>query len=537
MTVPHLDAAALRALGDALPEDVVNTDAATCDRYARSTQPAGTRPAAVLYPVTTAHVQAIVRTANHCGLTLYPVSRGRNWGYGDACAPVEGAVVLDLSRMNRVVEVNTRLGYVVIEPGVSQQQLYDTVRRQAPGYWIDATGAGPEGSVVGNALERGFGHTPYGDHVRTTCGMEVVLPDGRVVHTGFGHYAGAKTVHVYPYGVGPSLDGLFMQSNFGIVTKAGVWLQPAPKGFAFFYLKVDNDALLEPLIERLRGLRMDGVLNSAVHTGNDLRIISSQQRYPWAETGGATPLPLPVREKLRARWGVGAWNVSGSLTGTPGQVRAARCALKQALRGLGQLVFVNDSRLAWGGRAASALARFGLGARLRRQLDALRPNYGLLKGAPTSAPLDALAWRLREAPPSMEDPLALPCGLLWISPVVPAAGEDARNVLSIVAPRFEQHRFDVLATFTFINERAMIGIFNISFDKTSPGEPEAAARCYDEVMDALIDAGYPPYREAIQGMSRLWQPGDVFWEVVRDMKRALDPRGILAPGRYTPPPS
>lgn len=535
MTVPQLETAAMRALREMLPEDAARADAATCDRYARSTQPAGTRPAAVLYPTTTEQVQAIVRAANQHGFTLYPVSRGRNWGYGDACAPADGAVIVDLSRMSRVVEINARLGYAVIEPGVTQQQLHETVQREAPGYWMDATGAGPEASILGNALERGFGHTPYGDHVRTTCGMEVVLPDGRLLQTGFGHYRAAKTVYVYPYGVGPSLDGLFMQSNLGIVTKIGVWLQPAPKEFVFFYLKVDDDALLEPLIERLRGLRMDGVLNSAVHVGNDLRIISSQQRYPWAETGGATPLPPAMRAQLRDRWGVGAWNVSGSLTGTPGQVKAGRRILKQSLCGLGRLVFVDDARLALGERVVSALARVGLGARLRRQLEALRPNYGLLKGIPTSAPLDALAWRLRGAPPSMDDPLALPCGLLWISPVVLATGEDARAVLGIVAPYFEQSGFEVLATFTFINERAMIGIFNISFDKTAPGEPEAAARCYDVVMDALIDAGYPPYREAIQGMPCLWRPGDTFWEVVQDVKRALDPRGVLAPGHYTPP--
>ena len=143
-------------------------------------------------------------------------------------------MVVDLSRMNRILECNAELGYVVVEPGVSQQQLYDHVRQAAPGYWVDCTGAGPDASIVGNAVERGFGHTPYGDHVRTSCGMEVVLANGEVLRTGFGHYAGARTAQVYPYGVGPVLDGLFTQSNFGIVTRLGVWLYPKPEAFRFF---------------------------------------------------------------------------------------------------------------------------------------------------------------------------------------------------------------------------------------------------------------------------------------------------------------
>ncbi|HNR29431.1 MAG TPA: FAD-binding oxidoreductase [Candidatus Hydrogenedentes bacterium] len=533
MSTPDIEAF-LRAMREVLPDDAVCADATARDRYARTTQPAGTRPAAVLFPATTEEVAAIVRLANDHRVALYPISRGRNLGYGDACAPTEGAVILDLGRMNRILELDTRLGYVVIEPGVTQQQLFDHLRRHAPDYWMDATGAGPDASIVGNALERGFGHTPYGDHVRTTCGIEVVLPNGRAVLTGFGHHANARTVHVYPYGVGPAVDGLFMQSNLGIVTKLGLWLQPAPRAFTFFYVKVDRDAALEPVIDRLRALRMDGVLNSAVHVGNDLRIVSSQQQYPWEAADGRTPLPDPVRAALRARWGVGAWNVSGSLTGTRDQVRGARRMLKRAMRGLGRVVFVDDARLALGNWVAGALGRFGLGARLRRQLEALRPNYGLLKGIPTDFPLQALAWRLRKAPAQWDDPLAAACGLLWISPVVPATGEDARAVLDIVAPRFHEAGFDLLATFTFINERAMIGIFNISFDKTLSEECAAAARCYHAVMDALLDAGYPPYRVAVHGMARLWRDDDTFQDLLRDLKRALDPAGILAPGRYIP---
>ena len=101
-----------RALGAAN----VATDAATLNRYARTTLEQGTRPFCVLYPHSTDDVRAVVRIAAEQGIVVYPISRGRNWGYGDACAPAPGAAIVDLSRMDGILEVNTELGYAVIEP-------------------------------------------------------------------------------------------------------------------------------------------------------------------------------------------------------------------------------------------------------------------------------------------------------------------------------------------------------------------------------------------------------------------------------------
>ncbi|NJL24240.1 MAG: FAD-dependent oxidoreductase [Calothrix sp. SM1_5_4] len=86
---------------------------------------------------------ALVRIAARYGLPLHPVSRGRNWGYGDACAPTDHQVIVDLSRMNRILEFDAELGYARIEAGVSQGDLYNyLVERDLP-YWMDATAAGP----------------------------------------------------------------------------------------------------------------------------------------------------------------------------------------------------------------------------------------------------------------------------------------------------------------------------------------------------------------------------------------------------------
>lgn len=528
---------AIAAWHQTLGEAKVDTSAEAIARFARTMQPQGTTPDCVLYPESSEDVQAIARIAQEHAHVIYPISGGKNWGYGDACAPVNQAAIVDLGRMNRIFEINRELGYAVIEPGVTQGQLFDAVREQAPEYWVDVTGAGPDASIIGNMCERGFGHTAYADHVRTTCGMSVVLPDGRLLETGFGHFPGAKTAHVYPYGVGPILDGLFMQSNLGIVVRIAVWLCPKPEAFSFFLVRIPEETQLAEAVDRLRPLRMQGILNSAVHIGNDLRVFTSMDRYPWDRAKGETPLPEALRRTLRAETRLGAWNITGSISGTPPQVREARRRLKRAFGDMGKVVFVNDRKLALGKRVAGWLGRFGLGKTLRKHLDALDPNYGLLKGIPTDMPLQSLGWRLREGwEGRIDDPLNTPAGLIWLAPVLPLRGEDAQRIVDIVAPIFRQYGFDLPMTFTLLNERAMVAVMNVSFDKSLAEDCARAKACYTEASDAVMAAGYIPYRSGPSGMARLVKPGDVFWEAAAQIKSALDPNHVLARGRYIPMP-
>jgi len=149
---PDLDTA-FKEWTSLLGPERARRDQETIERYSRCTLPEGTTPAGVLYPSTTVEIQAIVTIARQAGVSLYPISRGKNWGYGDACAVTHGQVVLDLSGMNRIREVNQDLAYAVIEPGVTQKQLFDHLQEQGIPLWFDCTGSGPEASIVGNTLE------------------------------------------------------------------------------------------------------------------------------------------------------------------------------------------------------------------------------------------------------------------------------------------------------------------------------------------------------------------------------------------------
>lgn len=496
---------------------------------------------AVARPGSTQEVAALARLATVYGVALYPVSTGKNWGYGDACPVSGGQVLLDLSRMNRIVKVDTELAYAVIEPGVTQQQLSDYLREQQTGLWCDCTGAGPDTSFVGNILERGFGHSPYGNRLQHVAGMRVVLAGGEILDTGFGHYPQARTAHLFPYGVGPFLDGLFTQSNFGIVTRLGIWLMPQARCVNHFLCGVPRHADVALLVDALRPLRLDGTLRSIVHIGNDLRVISGGRTFPRAMAGKASSLPEDVRARLRDEAGVGAWTASGALYGSPEQVAAARKALRRALAPLGaKPVFITPGALKTA-RLLSRLLGFSPAGQVLRARAALGESLlAMNRGEPNGRFLAGAYWRRRGGvPPDFPqgaNPARDNCGMLWVSPVLPMRGADMLAVHALAEPVFREHGFDLFATFSMINERSLGGVLTIAYDKEDPDEVARAHACYREVFARCMNAGYIPYRVSNHSMGELDPEGDVYWKTVARIKAALDPLGTIAPGRYEPTP-
>lgn len=501
-------------------------------RYSQSTIPAERQVAAVLLPATVEDVQAIVKIARTYNIPLYTISRGKNWGYGSACPVQDNNVVVDLRRMNRIIEVNTELAYAVVEPGVTQGQFYKYLQNNCIPLWMDTTGAPPDSSLIGNTLERGFGHSPYGDHFLSACGMEVVLADGRILRTGFGHYEQAKAWNVFKWGLGPYLDGLFTQSNYGIVTKMGIWLMPKPHDFVAFFFQTDLEKNLKPLIDVLRPLRLGGIIESSLHIGNDVRVLSHMQQYPWEATGYKTPLPESVKKDLKRRWNLQAWHCSGALYGTRPQNAESKKLIKKALRGVARVHFITDRRL-WIISKLKDLLKMATKVDMTPMVSMLNAVYGLMKGIPTGMFIAGSYWRMKE--PVLEtdmNPDRDKCGLIWLSPVIPMTGDAAMDILKIAEPIFDRHGFEMIISMTMITQRAIDCVIAISYDKSDPVDTEKAYECYKELLQANTEAGYIPYRLGIQSMEYMTHKEDVFWDVVQDIKKALDPVGILSPGRY-----
>jgi (+)-pinoresinol hydroxylase len=218
-------------------------------------QPNELIPSAAVGPSSTEQVQGIVRAANKYKIPLYAISTGKNFAYGGPAPNVRGSVTVDLKRMNRVIEVDDKRHFAVVEPGVSYIDLYRHIQDRGLKVWIDTPDPG-WGSPIGNALDHGIGYTMgfYRDHYGAHCGMEVVLPSGEVLRTGMGALPGSQCWNEYKHGFGPDPSGLFGQGNFGIVTKMGFRLMPQPEHWRNGLVTVPKRRDLVPLIDTVNYL-------------------------------------------------------------------------------------------------------------------------------------------------------------------------------------------------------------------------------------------------------------------------------------------
>ncbi len=501
--------------------------------YAHAEFPLQRRIPAVVRPGCTAEVQSIVRLAALHGFPLYPISTGKNWGYGSANPVRDDNVILDLSRLNRIREVNTELAYAVVEPGVTQRDLYSHLEAHNTGLMMDPTGSGPGCSILGNSLERGYGISPYGDHFSYVCGMEVVLANGEILRTGFDHFENSKVSRVFKWGIGPYLDGIFTQSDFGIVIGMGVWLMPKPEHFEACYFSCGAEDDIYPLIDAVRWLLQHNVIRGSVNLAHRNRVLTMLMQYPWEAMNGRTPLAPEVALQLAAERKVGAWNGVCGIYGTRWEVMAAKRAIKSVLRGkVARLNFVSGTLLRIMEKYPGPLSLV-TGMNVPELVKVIKPSFGILSGKPSEVSLVSPYWRSRKKPPqSGINPVADNCGLYWFAPVVPMTRDDTREFVNIVQTTLTRHGFEACIMLSTVTNRCFDCNLPILFDREDPEQTARAGECYEDVFERCTRAGFIPYRVGIQSMQKLFSEGDEFWNVAKRIKDALDPAGILAPGRY-----
>jgi 4-cresol dehydrogenase (hydroxylating) len=88
-----------------------------------------------------------------------------------------------------------------------------------------------------------------------------------------------------------------------------------------------------------------------------------------------------------------------------------------------------------------------------------------------------------------------------------------------------------MISLTVLTDRTLSCIVSLGYDRDVPGEDDKAMACYRELLERLARQGYYSYRLSVGGMSAMGQP-DAYQQLLVDLKRALDPNGIMAPGRY-----
>jgi 4-cresol dehydrogenase (hydroxylating) flavoprotein subunit len=517
-----------------LGEENVSLDEKALERAKTATFFTSQRVVVVIRPGCTDEVSRCVRVASEFRIPLYPSSGSRNWGYGSAVPWEDASALVDLRRMNAIVAYDERLGTMTVEPGVSFQQAYDFLEEKGSDRAVTVIGGTPHGSVLGNTLERGIGTGPYGERALYACDLEVVLADGGIVRTGLGRYDNARAATLARWGTGPSLDGLFFQSNLGIVTRMTVYLPRKPGHFGAFRMALRDEGSFGDMIDRLQEMRSSRLLESNVTITSDIRAFATYGQYPWDRTGGVTPLPEALRRDMRHEQGIGAWNVTAGLFAfDDASLSSLQRRVRRALGPLAEsLVFVNR-RVDRYRALLRPIWRWRWGIDIDRYLEASY-RRSVFRGIPNPASMNQAYWRKRMPIPADLNPDRDRCGCIWISPELPFCGADAERVRSILSIRFAEYGFEPLISFVGASEHTLRTVSGIVFDRDVPGEDKRARRCYREMVRDLELSGYYSYRLGIQSMGHARSGPTTYDEILVRIKHALDPVGILSPGHYVP---
>lgn len=499
---------ALDAWRQVLGGEHVLRDEATLAEAETATFTTTQRVPVVLRPGSREDVQACLRIAHEHRVPVYPTSGGRNYGYGSRVPARSGCAVLDLGRMNRVLEYDEELAYLTVEPGVTFEQAHAWLEERGSGLQLTTIGGPPRASLIGNALERGDGNGPHGDIFQHVCDLEVVLPTGECLRTGLGRYAGARAAPVVRWAAGPAVDGLFSQSNLGVVTRMTFWLMPRAAHVRAMVVPLKERSWLGPVVDRLRRLRVEGTLREGFSLWNDFKVMSVVGQYPWKLAQGRVPMPEDVRQRMRSQLEIGPWHLSFLLQGpSEAQVLAACARVDEVMKDV-----------------VPELACY--------TEDQMDPSA--LRRAPSARNLRMMYWRKQTPMPEQPDPHRDGCGFLWLSCAVPMTGPDVEAAVAIAEPLTFHFGFEPNLCLLGVAPRCAYLVVALAYDRNAPGEDERALACHDALTRELSAAGYPPIRLGIQSPEAVPMPEDDTGKVLGGLKAALDPHGILAPGRYLP---
>jgi FAD/FMN-containing dehydrogenase len=427
----------------------------------------------VVRPKTADEIRALLVLARERSIPVTPVVAGYN--VAGLAIPRQGGVVLDLTRMDAIVELDHEAMYVVIEPGVTFAQLKAFLDVEAPELVYTYPFAPPFTSVMMNALLDGLNNLsmPHGAMGKWVNGLEAVLADGEVVRTG----SGGVVDRWFSRAPVPDFSGLFVstQGTTGIVTRIALQLQPKP-----------------------------------------------QHRRRW----------LAFAEDLESAYGVmralartGSFDDCGLMTWP---------AAKQLFGATRDLQKADDEPFAYlmiditGASEGELGARVDLGKRLLAE-------HGIEQrfDADEVARLVPALVKMADLPTSLDFLLDFPGGgLTWVGSYGPGDRwvEGAHAGLELLT----EHGFP-----PFLVARPMdrghfyVLRFVANFDKGDPDEVERVRTVMGKLADVVLDHDYVPYKPSADAVHRILDrahPG--FVRMLERVRDAFDPDRRMNPGRW-----
>lgn len=245
-----------KSLAEIVGDDYVSNQAEYLYFYARDLglEPPG-EPEYVVAPKTTGEVQNIVELANKEKIPIVPMGGGL--AITGLVIPLKGGIVLDMKRMDKILELNEKARYVIFEAGTSHGKLKAYLERNYPHLRHSLPDAPPAVTIAGNVAIHGQGHLAqqYGFNSDMVTGLEVVLPTGEVCKIG------SCSMSPYWFSKGPTLpdlSGLFLGwlGTTGIITKLGMKLYPCKNMKDLEIFVTDKPDLIPDIVYKITHTEM-----------------------------------------------------------------------------------------------------------------------------------------------------------------------------------------------------------------------------------------------------------------------------------------
>jgi len=253
----------VKKLGKVVGEDWVSDDPAILIGYSKDNSfEAAKKPHIVVLPETTEEVQEIVRIADRYGMAVQPSSTAINCAGG--CIPQRGGILLDLRRMDSILDIDTENMTVTIQPAV-RFGVAQNVLRQQGFYAINPSGPHTAG-VAPNHMDKGIGMSAnkFGVGTDHIVSMTFVMPNGEILKTGSAALPGADRVCVE--GPGPDLSGIFHSSMgiFGVLVEMTTQIYEWPDVEILNVMQFETEDL-NPVIDCFYDVTREDFANECSH--------------------------------------------------------------------------------------------------------------------------------------------------------------------------------------------------------------------------------------------------------------------------------
>lgn len=454
----------------------------------------------IVYPKDRHELRCLVLKLDELKAPFHLVSAGHNWGYGDSNLTENVSILVHLRRLNQILNYDADLGTIEIEPGVTQEQVANFLLEHKSEWVLDITGSDRSSSVVGNFLERGFGHTSAGDHERNSKVVEVLKPDGvwfcpQLVSDGASLVRG-----LYQHDVGLNLDRIFYQTHLAIVTKMVVHLKPKNKQTSFCTVFLETEHEVALAIASISRLKILDVLTSVPHIGNLERIQKTSRHQ--------------VDSRMK-------WVATIDISGPADLVRVRKKMIKECFPNQ-RTFFFSATLVSWIERFMDWLPATSL---YRNQFENLKLLTQLYSGIPS----DAFVLN------SIGENIKIPKKMNWIGPLFPSQAEHFIKVKAIVTQIFSDYNLSFSATVSVVSSRCAVMIAEIA-DSQNMGISESDLQeCYERCHEALWGAGYPIYRYGLRAgvaLETQMRQNPEYLKIYEDLKKHLDPNDVLSRGRW-----